>query len=162
MDVYKAILSCCVSSHVLFETFPPTECTSLHAVSYILVQSPADSELRSFLFARFPYQSHWHRSTSFCITCKQNCQCNLPFGQQGQGRNYVLPEREESTSASQKDALLLSQLNPSFEGCSVALLQNKTALVLLCVIAWFWGFFSFCYNSVDVSSCRRKWGPNET
>jgi len=49
----------------------------------------------------------------------------------------MLPEREkdEGRSASQQDGLLMSGLDPSFEGCCVALLQSKTALILLSVIA---------------------------
>lgn len=45
-------------------------------------------------------------------------------------------QREENRYASQRCFAYVSA-GPSFEGCCEALLRNKLALILLCVIAWF-------------------------
>lgn len=64
-------------------------------------------------------------------------------------------------SALPKDVFFLSLLNTSFEGCCIALLQNKTALILCyCLVLIF--SFSFYLKSVNISSYRRKRSPDET
>lgn len=88
MDVYKAILSWCVSSHVLFEISSPIKGVSLHAVSHILVQS---SELK-----RFPYQLHWHKVPLFALPANRTVNATCIFNSKDKnGTVYSLRGREE-------------------------------------------------------------------